>query len=140
MTGKSRRHIEQLMKFSLLPQAALDILASSEVDLGSNAAEELAALAGRGMATQVVAAVTALAAGELNQQQAVRFAAASTEKKTPKKTTAVTIRHGRAVYCTLAQASKVLRIEFGSQEEAVAAQEAVRETLSRLAERKKTAG
>lgn len=138
MTGKSRRHVEQLLKFDALPEEALTILAASPVDLGGNAVEELAKLVEKGTGEKVIEAIARLAAGELNQKQAVSFASTSDGRKTvPRRTAAVTIKQGRTVYCTLVQASKVLRLEFGSKEEAVAAQEAVREALSRLAEQRK---
>ena len=135
MTGKSLRHIDQLLAFDSLPQAALAILADRPVDLGANAAEELAKLARNGQGDRVVEAIDKLASGDLNQKQAVAFATASKEKKAaPKKTQTGTIRRGHTVYCTLTQASRIIRLEFASKEEALAAQEAVRDTLSKLAE------
>lgn len=135
MTGKSRRHIEQLLKFDALPPAALEILAASPVDLGGNAVEELAKLAENGDGERVTAAIVKLASGELNQKQAIAFASASGDKKpASRKAPAGTIRRGHAVYCTVTQASKVIRLEFASKEEAIAAEKAVRETLSQLAE------
>ena len=135
MTGKSRRHIEQLMKFDALPEAALAILASGPVDLGGNAVEELAKLAENGRVDRVTEAVSKLAAGEFNQKQAIVFASISEEKKpAPRKAPVGTIRQGHAVYCTVTQASKVIRLEFASKEEAVAAEKVVREALTKLAQ------
>lgn len=137
LTGKSRRHVEQLMKFDALPAEALAILAAKPVDIGSNAVEELARLAEQGKAEQVVAAVSKLASGEFNQKQAVSYAASSGEKKIPRVAPSVTIRQGRTVYCKMTQAAKVLRVEFSSKEEADAAQEALHTILSQLAEKRK---
>ena len=135
MTGKSRRHIEQLLKFDALPEAALAILASGPVDLGGNAAEALAKLAENGRAERVTAAIGKLAAGEFNQKQAIAFASALDEKKpAPRKSPVGTIRQGHAVYCTVTQASKVIRLEFASKDEAVAAEQVVREALNKLAQ------
>jgi len=136
MTGKSKRHIEQLMKFASLPQAVHDILNTNQVDLGSNAVEEFVKLIEKGKSEKVVEAIKKLAIGELNQKQAVSYAAL-THKNVTQNKKSETIRQGRSVYCTFRQAHKVLRLEFNSEEEAAAAQQIVKVALAKLAEERK---
>lgn len=139
LTGKSTRHIERLMKFDDLPDEVLKILSGSFIDLGGNAVEELVKLSKDGKAGKVIEAVKKLESGEFNQKQAIHFAASVGEEQKPtKKVDSILIRQGRSTYCTVRQASKVLRIEFGSQEEAAVAQDVVRLALEKLAaDRKK---
>lgn len=134
LTGKSQRHIERLMKFDDLPKEALEILNNSNIDLGGNAVEDFAKLTKAGKAKKVIEAIQKIEDGELNQKQAINYAAsADQEKKLVKQDNGHVIKQGRSTYCTVRQASKVLRIEFGSKEEADVAQEIVKSALEKLA-------
>jgi ParB family chromosome partitioning protein len=134
LTGKSQRHIERLMKFDDLPKEALEILSNSSIDLGGNAVEDFAKLAKAGKIKKVIEAIQKLESGELNQKQAISYAASTQEeKKSIKQNNPIVIKQGRSTYCTVRQASKVLRIEFGSKEEAEVAQEIVKSALEKLA-------
>jgi len=133
--GVSRSFISQLMAFDELPSDVIEILKDRPDTLGANAAQDLAALAKRGRGEQVVRAVARLAAGELDQAAAVKEAATDLVAKSaaPVKPEPVRIKTGRATYCAVQRADKVLRIQFQSAEEAEAVQQAVCEVLQRRA-------
>jgi ParB family transcriptional regulator, chromosome partitioning protein len=132
--GVSRSFVSQLMAFDDLPEAALAILAESPATIGANAAQDLAALAKKGRAQQVVEAVTKVAAGELDQGKAVKFAAVDVvQKVVTTKPQPVRIKLGKATFCSLQRADKVLRIQFESAAQAEAVQEAIRIVLEQRA-------
>ena len=89
-----------------------------------------------GKADRVVAVVSRLAKGEIDQSQAVKLASTETNKgKTATKAATVKVRAGRAVYCDMRTARNVVRMEFQSEEEANAVQEELKSFLERRAER-----
>jgi ParB family chromosome partitioning protein len=133
--GVSRSFVTQLMAFDDLPNDALAILSDRPEVLGANAAQDLAALAKRGRAGQVVLAIAKLAAGEIDQGRAVKEAATdSTPKASLVRSEPIRIKSGKVTYCAIQRADKVLRIQFQSAEEAEAVQQAIREVLERRAQ------
>jgi ParB family chromosome partitioning protein len=128
--GVAASTITQLMSFGGLPKEAIRLLQERPEILGANAAQDFAKLAGQGRSTQVVDAIKKIAAGELDQSRAVKFAAADLAAKPRAKAgEPVRIKAGKTVYCELLQADKVLRLVFKSSEEAAAAQDAIRTVL-----------
>ena len=82
----------------------------------------------------MVRAIAKVAAGEIEQGRAVKEAATdATPKVAAAKPEPIHIKIGRATYCNIQRADKVLRIQFQSAEEAEAVQIAVREVLERRA-------
>lgn len=133
--GVSRSFISQLMAFDELPLDVIEILKDRPDALGANAAQDLAVLAKRGRGEQVIRAVARLAAGELDQTAAVKEAATDpiTKSAASARPEPVRIKIGRATYCAVQRADKVLRIQFQSAEEAEAVQQAICEVLQRRA-------
>jgi ParB family transcriptional regulator, chromosome partitioning protein len=132
--GVSRSFVSQLMAFDDLPADAISILDDKPGALGANAAQDMAALVKKGRAEQVTLAISRLAAGEIDQARAVREASADAAVKgASAKPEPVRIKAGRATYCAIQRADKVLRIQFQSAEEAEAVQDAIREVLERRA-------
>lgn len=132
--GVSRSFVSQLMAFDDLPADAIAILNDKPDALGANAAQDMAALVKKGRAAQVTGAIAKLAAGEIDQAKAVKEAAAeAVAKVVGAKPEPVKIKAGRATYCAIQRADKVLRIQFQSAEEAETVQEAIREVLERRA-------
>lgn len=132
--GVSRSFVTQLMAFADLPADALAILAAQPGALGANAAQDLAALAKKGRGPQVVMAVAKIAAGEIDQGRAVKEAATDASGKVAAaRPEPIRIKIGRATYCAIQRADKVLRIQFQSAEEAEAVQQAVRDVLEQRA-------
>jgi ParB family chromosome partitioning protein len=128
--GVSRSSVTQLMAFDDLPEGVLDILTERPSLIGANAAQDLAALTKKGRAEQVIVAVRKVAAGELDQGKAVRFAATDpTVKTAATKAEVVRIKAGKSTVCTLQRADKVLRIQFLTADEAAAAQQFIQELL-----------
>jgi ParB family chromosome partitioning protein len=133
-TGLSRSFVTQLLSFEELPKEALAMLAERSKGLGANAAQDLAALTKKGRAAQVVEAVAKIAAGTMEQGKAVREAAAdSAPKDVVKRPEPIRIKVGRATYCEMQRAAKVLRLQFQSPEEAAAVEDAVRGVLEQRA-------
>ncbi|TAM06375.1 MAG: ParB/RepB/Spo0J family partition protein [Paraburkholderia sp.] len=138
--GVSRAAVTKLMSFEHLPQPVLEILQARPSLLTANYGLELARLTREGKAERVVEAVNQLAAGKIDQTQAVKFASADPVKARPvTNAQTVKIKAGRSVYCSMRTASKVLRLEFQSEEDAQAVQEELRALLERRAEIVKTA-
>lgn len=132
--GVSRSFVSQLMAFDDLPTDALSILNDKPNAIGANAAQDLAGLTKRGRASQVVMAIAKVAAGQLDQSAAVKEAATDPVVKVAAVRPApIHIKVGRATYCNMQRADKVLRLQFQSAEEADAVQSAIREVLERRA-------
>lgn len=137
MAGVSRSQITKLMAFAGLPAAAHERLRVHVHALGANAALELAQLTRQGREEQVLEAVVKLIAGEVDQAQAVKFAAPPVERPRNARPDATTIKVGKAVYCAMRRADKVLRLEFKSAEEAQAVEDAIAEVLRKRADQLK---
>jgi ParB family chromosome partitioning protein len=132
--GVSRSFVTQLLAFDELPEEAIAILTDKPDTIGANAAQDLAALTKKGRAAQVVRAIAKVAAGEMEQGKAVKEAAAEPALQgAAARPEPVRIKIGRATYCAIQRADKVLRIQFQSAEEAEAVLEAVQEVLERRA-------
>ena len=132
--GVSRSFVSQLMAFADLPADAIAILGDKPDALGANAAQDMAALVKKGRAEQVTRAIARLAAGEIDQAKAIKEAAADgIAKPATARPEPVKIKAGRAAYCAIQRADKVLRIQFQTAEEAEAVQDAIREVLERRA-------
>ena len=133
--GVSRSFVTQLMAFDDLPEAAMTILRDKPGTIGANAAQDLAVLAKKGRVEQVIDAIAKVASGELDQGKAVKHAATDVMTTVPAaKPEPIRIKVGKATYCNIQRADKVLRLQFQSAEEAEAIQEAVREVLERRAQ------
>ncbi|KVV07476.1 ParB/RepB/Spo0J family partition protein [Burkholderia ubonensis] len=140
LSGINPSVVSELMSFEQLPQAVLDMLEQRPALIGANCGSDLARLVREGKGDRVVAAVMKLAAGEIDQTQAVRLASADPAKpKPPASSETVKIKSGRLVYCSVRVTSKILRLEFQSEEEARAAQEELQKLLEQRAERAKSA-
>ncbi|RJF92091.1 ParB/RepB/Spo0J family partition protein [Noviherbaspirillum saxi] len=132
--GVSRSFVSQLMAFDELPEEAIAILLEKPGAIGANAAQDLAVLAKKGKSEKVIEAIAKAASGELDQAQAVRYAALdSAVKRMVIKSEPVRIRSGKTTYCDLRRANNVLRLQFQSAEEASAAQEMIQDVLEKLA-------
>lgn len=135
--GIAKSTISQLMSFGGLPESALKVLGNQPEILGANAAQALAKLSAQGRERQVISAIEKLAAGEIDQTGAIRLAKSEVVKKLAQKSAEpLRIKSGRAVYCDILRAGKVMRIVFNSEEDAVAAQGAIRSELQGRAEEK----
>jgi ParB family chromosome partitioning protein len=133
-SGKSEALISALMSYQELPQEAIAILDSDPYLLGSTAAHRMAQLAQKGRAEQVVAAIARIKDEGIDQNEAIKIASVDPiARSAAEKPKAVTVKQGRATYCQVQRASKVLRVSFKSEEEAEAAQEAVLQALENLA-------
>lgn len=133
--GVSRSFVTQLMAFDDLPADAVAILRERPSTIGANAAQDLAVLAKKGRVAQVVEAIAKVAAGELDQTRAVKHAATDASTAVAAvKPEPIRIKAGKATYCNIQRADKVLRLQFQSAEEAESVQEAIREVLERRAQ------
>ncbi|UEC05561.1 ParB/RepB/Spo0J family partition protein [Burkholderia vietnamiensis] len=132
--GLSKQHVNALLAFDRLPADALSIVDQHKAILGANAAVDLAVLSESGKAERVVEAIKLLAEGKLDQGRAVKYAAASAEKpKQAAQSESFKIKAGRAVWCDVRRAKNVMRIEFKTEAQAQAAQDAIRLHLESLA-------
>jgi ParB family chromosome partitioning protein len=133
-TGKSETLISRLMSFAKLPDDALKIIDANPLVLGSTAANDLAILTEKGHHKRVTLAVQKLIAGELDQQQAVKFVTLPEQAKPAiEKPAPIRISAGKATYCDMRRVDRVLRIEFKSPEEASLIEEAVQKVLEKRA-------
>jgi ParB family chromosome partitioning protein len=117
MAGLSRSQVTKLMAFAALPPEAHTILREHVSAVGATAALDFANLAKAGKAAQVVEAIHKIATGKLDQSEAVRFVAAPPKEKASKPET-VKIKSGKAIFCELRRADKVIRLSFKTAEEA----------------------
>lgn len=138
-SGKSEAAISFLMAFADLPEEVGALLSATPSLLGSSSARELARLTKEGKGSQVILAVQQLAAGEIDQKRAVSVAAADPNKSAPRAAEVVKIRTGRSPYCELRRVGKSVRLDFQSEDEAQAVQQAIRAVLESRAEAAKAA-
>jgi len=140
--GKSRSYGLRIMSFQDLPEAALTLLAESPHALGGAAAQDLATVAKKGRANQVVNAIAKVISGEIKQGDAKKYA--STDMQATKVATShvhkKTINVGKATYCNIHRSSKVVRFEFKSDEEAAEMCKAFEELLKNRSESLKKNG
>ncbi|MPW20056.1 ParB/RepB/Spo0J family partition protein [Paraburkholderia sp. CNPSo 3157] len=127
-SGISETVISYLLSFDDLPHEVLSILSEQPGLIGATAGKTLAGLAKGGRAAEVIAAVGQLAAGKIDQTQAVKLASAKPPKVAAPVDT-VKIKRGKAVYCELRRAANVLRLQFKSDEEAKRVQAAIQKIL-----------
>lgn len=127
--GVSQSYISSLMGFDILPREALDCIATKPTAFGATAIQKLAKLVKDGKGERVVEAIRKVAASELNQDAAVRFAAETPATKPGGRPTPITIRQGRSKYCELIRSSKTLRLSFASEDEAASLEQAIKDLL-----------
>jgi ParB family transcriptional regulator, chromosome partitioning protein len=118
--GVSKALISYILSFDQLPPDVLSLIEENPELLGATAVADLASLTKAGRGEQVTAAVRRLAAGEIDQKQAVKQAGLETERLKKPATPAVTekIKVGKATYCEIRRAKNVFRLEFKSEDEA----------------------
>ncbi|WP_454056779.1 ParB/RepB/Spo0J family partition protein [Cupriavidus sp. Marseille-Q8015] len=138
-SGVDQGSLSKLMSFENLPTDVLEVLAQRPGLIGANAALELSAATKAGRAERVSAAVARLAAGEIDQAQAVRLTKAAPEKAKVPARESIKIKAGRSVYCEMVQGKNVLRLQFQSEQEATEIQEALKAVLEARAQEVKAA-
>ncbi|MEX3917832.1 ParB/RepB/Spo0J family partition protein [Paraburkholderia sp. BR10872] len=131
LSGFSESTISFLFAFEHLPPDVISMLHARPDLLGATAGYALANLAKQGRDQQVVAAVKKLAAGEVDQSQAVKLASGGDAREKPAAAAAVSdkIKIGKAVYCQMRRANNVLRLQFQSDAEAERVHAAIRAVL-----------
>ena len=134
--GLPRTTVANLMVFDELPAAAVPLLDAHPDKLGRNAAAELAALHAKGHTEGVMQAIDAIISGAATQSQGVAMATRSSRRAVaPRVAPApVTVRSGRATYCKVQQAKKVLRLEFATDVDAQLAMSEITKALQVLAD------
>ena len=134
--GVPRTTVANLMVFDELPATAVPLLDAHPDKLGRNAAAELAALHAKGHAEGVMQAIEAIISGAATQSQGVAMATKSSRRAVaPRVAPApVTVRSGRATYCKVQQAKKVLRLEFATDVDAQLAMSEITKALQALAD------
>lgn len=131
LSGLSETSVSFIFSFDNLPSDVLSIVNEHPELLGASAAYALAGLAKEGRSEQVVAAVKKLAAGEIDQGQAVKLASTAGAKTRPDSAKAVSdkIKVGKSVYCQMRRAKNIVRLEFSSEQEAERVHQAIRSVL-----------
>lgn len=135
--GISKGHLAKILSFDRLPAAAHELLKANRGVLGAQMAIELAALAERGHSELVVAAIELIAKSELEQTKAkdwIQKTIASESKKPAQEVAKpISIKKGKAAFCNMRRAHKVIRLEFQSQEQAETLEKHIHEFLKTLA-------
>jgi ParB family transcriptional regulator, chromosome partitioning protein len=136
-SGKNESFVSRLMAFADLPAEALCIIERQPSIIGMTAAHQIATIlkndASPQAAERVTKAIEKLAAGEVDQKQAIKLAAPTAPSRSA-ASVATTVRSGKHTYCQLRRVSKVLRIDFKSEDEAQAVETAILEMLQNRAE------
>ena len=93
-----------------------------------------AAIAKEGKTAAVVDAIKAIVTGQVTQEAGVRLAKADKSQQLPvARPEPITIRSGKTVYCKMIGTKQTLRLDFRSEEERVAVEEAIKDVLDRFA-------
>jgi len=129
--GVTPAMVSYIFAFDQLPLDALSVIEGQPDIIGSTAVAALAGIAKQGKTAQVTDAVKRLAAGEIDQSQAVKLAGQDATK--PKKDSASPasdkIKQGKTTYCEMRRAKNVVRLEFKSEAEAERLHAAIRAFL-----------
>ncbi|CAG2155370.1 ParB/RepB/Spo0J family partition protein [Cupriavidus numazuensis] len=134
-SGLSKQQVSKLYAFDRLPAEALAMIEADKSIIGSDTVAELAKLAETGKTARVVEAVKLLAEKRLDQSQALKHArAVEAPKKAAAKPEAFKVRAGKSTWCDVRRVKNVMRIEFRTEEQASAAQEAIRMHLEKMAQ------
>ena len=134
-SGLSKQAVSDLFAFGRLPSEVLDIVDANKTILGAGVAADLASLVESGKAARVIEAVQQLADKKLDQKQALKFArAVDAPAKPAAAAEKFKVKAGKATWCDVRRVGNVMRIEFKSEEQASAAQEAIRSHLERMAQ------
>lgn len=133
-SGAAEQSVSRWLSFGNLPVEALTLIETAPDKLGGTAAMALAAITKEGKEGAVVDAVKAIVEGRLSQEAAVRIAKVGKPSQSPVERPApVTIRSGKSVYCKILSTKQTLRLDFRTEQERVAAEEAIKEVLNRFA-------
>ncbi|MEX3968115.1 MULTISPECIES: ParB/RepB/Spo0J family partition protein [Paraburkholderia] len=129
--GVTQGLVSNIFKFDKLPFDALSVIEEKPEIIGATAAAALANIANQGAADRVIEAIKRLAAGEIDQGQAVRLAKQDPNRaaKPTVAPTSVKIKRGKATYCDLRRAKNVVRLQFKTDEEAERIQAALEKLL-----------
>lgn len=134
-SGLSKQAVSDLFAFGRLPDEVLMIVEENKALIGAGAAADLASLAESGKAPRVIEAVQLLAEKKLDQKAALKHArTVETPAKPAAPSEVFRVKAGKATWCDVRRVKNVMRIEFKSEEQASAAQEAIRLHLERMAQ------
>ncbi|SNS55624.1 chromosome partitioning protein, ParB family [Noviherbaspirillum humi] len=137
-SGADEKSVSRWMSFDDLPEEVLSIIATEPSRLGGKAAMALASIAKEGKTEAVINAVQAIISGKLTQDAGVKYAKENKpEASKPARPQSIAIRSGKSVFCKMTAAKQTLRIDFPSEEQRIAVEEAIREVLDRLAKEAK---
>lgn len=131
--GADEKSVSRWMSFDDLPPDALAQIELHPERLGGTAAMALAGIAKEGKTAAVVDAVKAIIEGKVTQEAGVRLAKSGRSNPPPQRTEPTTIRIGKTVYCKVTAARQTLRLDFRTEEERAAVEEAIKDVLTRLA-------
>lgn len=129
--GVTAAAVSYILSFDQLPLDALTVIEGKPDIIGASAATALATISKQGKADQVISAIKRLAAGEIDQTQAVKLAGqdpakVKTETVAP---VSVKIKQGKATYCEVRRAKNVMRLQFKSDAEAERLMSAIQKLL-----------
>lgn len=133
-SGFSISHFSKIMAFGRLPKAAHKILKDNPSIIGAAVAQDLAAANTEGKSERIAEAIELIAHNKLPQGQALKHVM-SAPRNQPSKPPAeeIKIKKGKAVFCNLRRAQKVIRLEFRTDEEAEHIQQALLTVLEESA-------
>lgn len=132
-SGKSRQLVSQIMAYEDMPTESLECLKKANRSLGSTTVQSLAALKAKGAAPRLSEAIEKFAAGEITQDQAVKFAASNGKSTSKEKIAPIRIMSGKTKYCEIRRLNTSLRFDFKNEQEAEAALEEIQAILQNRA-------
>lgn len=133
--GVSGAMVSYIFSFDQLPLDALSVIEGRPEIIGSTAVAALAGIAKQGKGEQVIDAIKRLAAGEIDQNQAIKLAGQDTAKGKPEVAPPISdrIKQGKATYCEMRRAKNVVRLQFKSEGEAERVHAVIRQLLEEYA-------
>ncbi|WP_426078254.1 ParB/RepB/Spo0J family partition protein [Janthinobacterium sp. PSPC3-1] len=138
VSGLSRPTVTLLMMFDELPAAALELVQSAPQTIGMTAVKHLVGQVRAGTGERVVEAIKKIVRGELTQDQAIKLASKPATQAPPAvPIPSIKIKAGKATYCDVRRAQKVLRLEFQSDSEAEAIMDELKQLLDKRAQAQK---
>lgn len=131
-SGVSKATLSKLFAYEDLPEDVLAVLDEQKDLIGIRCAYDLARLAKSGQPHRILEALQLVAAGQLTEQDAAKFAARK-ESKPRAEPTIVTIKAGKSEFCTFVAKGNSVKIDFKDAERRAKFEESIAGLLKELA-------
>ena len=130
--GVDEKSVSRWLSFGNLKEEALAIIETNPQKIGGRAVMTLASLTLEGKEKEVLHAIKAIIEGRVTQDAGVKLALQKNieESTSLKKSESINIRMGKKIFCKMIPNKNTLRLNFQTEEQRMAVEEALKVVLS----------